>query len=177
MNLLFIILATLLAGSQISPVPALVETRSSPKAPPHPRQSASRTIRISLEMNIHNEKIFEDDKEYTRNETLRPILVSEPNGLTKIARYSTRAGGKILVEVLLTVTLRPLDLSVEVHYVVELYNEGRDPSFSKPAGYISGSRVAGRDKYTEIKVTVSDMEYETGDKADVALNISNTASF
>jgi hypothetical protein len=175
MKLLFFILAGLLTGSHASSALAPGRARSLPKASSYPRQSVSRTIQISLVMDIHDENIFEDDRDYTRNETLRPIVLSETNGLTKTTSYNTRAGGDIVVEVLLTLTLRPSDLSVQVLYAVELY-VGKDPSIAKPVGRISGSRVATKDQDTEIKVTVHDMQYEAGDKADVTLMISNTPS-
>jgi len=172
MKLLLFIIATFLASSQGSPALTLDGAR------PQSLSSSARNVQISLSMNIHEENIFEDDKEYTRNESLPPILVSEPDNLIKIARYNTRAGGKILVEVMLTVTLRPADLSVEVHYVIELYNAGRDPSRNKPSGYVGAARVVGRDKQAEVNVTVLDTEYleKTGDKVDVVFRIANTPS-
>lgn len=126
-------------------------------------------------MKIHKDEISGDDRDYTRNATLSPVVLGNENGLTKTTSFSTRAGDDILVEVSLTLTLRLSDLSVEVVYVFELYR-GRNPSISIPAGYTHGSLIASKDENTEIQVAVPDINYRSGDRADITLKIDNMPS-
>lgn len=178
MEPLFLILLAFLTGTHPSPTSVLAGFQTLPEAPvPHySRLSVSRTIQISVKMEIHKDGISGDDRDYTRNATLSPVVLSNENGLTKTTSFSTQAGDDILVEVSLTLTLRPSDLSVTVAYVFELYR-GRNPSISIPAGYTHGSLIASKDENAEIQVEVPDINYRSGDKADITLKVDNIPSF
>ena len=86
--------------------------------------------------------------------------------------FAGRAGGEIRVEVLLTLTLRPNDLSVVVSYLIKLF-EGTSESTNDLDGQVEGSGVVGKDRTVEIRAKRVKNDDEGGDWADVIMNVVN----
>ncbi|KAK5651941.1 hypothetical protein OQA88_11483 [Cercophora sp. LCS_1] len=172
MKLFNILLLTLLSGVQASPLPSTdLALTPVPESSLDPRQAISRTIYISSTMHIHDDETFGDD-DFTRTTTLSPVVLGSAAGVgfTRQVSYSASAGGEIRVEVLLTLTLRPSDLGVQVNYVVKLF-EGTSESTNDLDGQIQGSQIVGKDKVVDIKARVRNTD-EGGDWADLTLNVT-----
>jgi len=137
-----------------------------------PRQSLiSRTIHISSTMKIHDDETFGDD-DFTRTTTLAPIILGTSAGYSRQVTFAGRAGGEIRVEVLLTLTLRPNDLSVVVSYLIKLF-EGTSESTNDLDGQVEGSGVVGKDRTVEIRAKRVKNDDEGGDWADVIMSVVN----
>ncbi|KAK4449792.1 hypothetical protein QBC34DRAFT_425193 [Podospora aff. communis PSN243] len=177
MKLLPFICLTLLGWGQASPVPVpdaltTLDTAQVDNISLLPRQSVvSRTIHISATTKIHDDETFGDD-EFTRTNSLAPIIVGTTAGHVQHAKFAARAGGEIRVEVTLTVTLNPSDLSVRVSYVIDLY-EGTSESTGDLDGRIEGSKTVKKNQTLEFKADRVRNTDEGGDWADVTLTVVN----
>lgn len=173
MKLLSLIFA-LLVTAQASPVPSLSEIIPFSPETNHilsSRQSiVSRTIHISSVIKIHDDETFGDD-DFTRSTTLSPIVLGTAAGFTRQVSYNAKAGGEIRVEVLLTLTLRPSDLAVQVSYLVKLF-EGTSENTNDLDGQVEGSDTVRKDRTVDIKTRVRN-EDEGGDRADLTLTVVN----
>ncbi|KAK0631232.1 hypothetical protein B0T14DRAFT_559052 [Immersiella caudata] len=177
MKFLPFVFLTLLGWAQASPVPApneLIPLDTSPVSDVAliPRQQiVSRTIHITATTKIHDDETFGDD-EFTRTNALGPVILGTSAGHVKQVSFSARAGGEIRVEVFLTLTLDPKDLSVKVSYLIDLY-EGTSESTSDLDGRLEGSTAVKKDRTIEHKAQRVRNTDEGGDWAEVTLTIVN----
>ncbi len=158
--------------SQASPVPDPVPVPASTRRALPPRQSVSRTVSLASIILIHDSETFGDD-EFTRTRTLEPVKLGTADGLIKQVRYTETAGGEICVQVDLTLTLNPTDLSVHVSYFLSLYEGTSEECGGDLDGTFESSDTARRDAVKIIKASVNNDD-EGGDWARLTLIVLNT---
>ncbi|KAK0744492.1 hypothetical protein B0T21DRAFT_398974 [Apiosordaria backusii] len=182
MKLSFILLG-LFAAIQASPAPApapapaaisAVEVRSPTDLSPAPRAEkvVSRTINLSSTLVIRDDEPWPvNHRTYTRSHNPPPVILGTKTGYTQKVKYEAKVGGEIRVEVHLTLTLRPSDLSVLVDYQLLLF-EGASTSTKDLDGKIEGSRRVFKNQEGFIKNTVHNTD-EGGDRASLDLKVVN----
>ncbi|KAK4208034.1 hypothetical protein QBC37DRAFT_453946 [Rhypophila decipiens] len=110
-------------------------------------------------------------RDYTRSHNLPPVIIGTKTGYTQKVSFKAEVGGEIRVEVYLTLTLRPSDLSVLVDYQVLLF-ERTSTKTKDLDGKIEGSRRFYKDTDGHIKNTVHNTD-EGGDRAALDLRVVN----
>ncbi|KAM7196578.1 hypothetical protein V8F33_006077 [Rhypophila sp. PSN 637] len=132
----------------------------------------SRTIYLSSTLNIRDDEPWPvNHRDYTRSHNLPPVIIGTKTGYTQKVSYKAEVGGEIRVEVYLTLTLRPSDLSVLVDYQVLLF-EGTSTKTKDLDGKIEGSRRFYKDTDGHVKNTVHNTD-EGGDRAALDLRVVN----
>ncbi|KAK4201147.1 hypothetical protein QBC40DRAFT_324910 [Triangularia verruculosa] len=174
--LLFGLIAAIQASPAPAPVPALapisaVEVRS-------PTDLSAREKVVSRTINLTSKLVIRDDepwpvnhRTYTRSHTLPPVIIGTKTGYTQKVSYEAKVGGEIRVEVHVTLTLRPSDLSVLVNYQMLLF-EGTSENTKDLDGKIEGSRRIFKNTDGLIKNTVHNTD-EGGDRASLDLTVVN----
>lgn len=132
----------------------------------------SRTINLSSILTIRDDEPWPvNHRDYTRSHTLPAIILGTKTGYTQKTSFKAEVGGEIRVEVHLTLTLRPSDLSVLVSYTVLLF-EGTSTKTKDLDGKIEGSRRFFKNDDGHIKNTVHNTD-EGGDRAAWDLRVVN----
>ncbi|KAK0721107.1 hypothetical protein B0H67DRAFT_483258 [Lasiosphaeris hirsuta] len=157
--------------SQASPVPDPLPVPASADLALLPRQSVSRAVSLSSVMLIHDSETFGDD-EFTRVRTLDTVNLGTSEGLIKQVRYAETAGGEICIQVDLTLTLNPADLSVNVGYFLSLYEGTSEECGGDLDGTFQSDDSVGRDTSKTITATVNNND-EGGDWARLTLTVLN----
>lgn len=133
----------------------------------------SRRVSISSVALIHDSETFGDD-EFTRSRSLGSVVLGTSQGLSKQVRYTETAGGEICVEVILTLTLSPSDLSVHFGYFLALYEGTSEDCGGDLDGTFESSDTVGRDAIETITATVHNID-DGGDWARVSWTVVNAA--
>lgn len=132
----------------------------------------SRTIYLSSTLQIRDDEPWPvKHRDYTRSHNLPPLIIGTKTGYTQKVSFNAKVGGEIRVEIHLTLTLRPSDLSVLVDYQVLLF-EGKSTETKDLDGKIEGSRRFYKDSDGHIKNTVHNTA-EGGDRAAWDLRVVN----
>ncbi|KAK4655067.1 hypothetical protein QC762_405015 [Podospora pseudocomata] len=175
---LSLLLLGLLTAIQASPAPAPVPAPVSAIEVRSPTDLSAREKVVSRTINLSSTLVIRDDepwpvnhRTYTRTHTLAPVIIGTKTGYTQKVTYEARVGGEIRVEVHLTLTLRPSDLSVLVNYQMLLF-EGTSTSTKDLDGKIEGSRRVFKNTDGMIKNTVHNTD-EGGDRAGLELKVVN----
>jgi len=124
-------------------------------------------------MLIHDSETFGDD-EFTRTRTLDAVKLGTSEGLIKQVRYTETAGGEICVQVDLTLTLNPADLSVQVSYFLSFFEGTSEECGGDLDGTFGSSDSVGRDATKIITAGVNNND-EGGDWASLTLVVVNAA--
>lgn len=132
----------------------------------------SRTVYLSSTLNIRDDEPWPvKHRDYTRSHNLPPVIIGTKTGYTQKVSYKAEVGKEIRVEVHLTLTLRPSDLSVLVSYQVLLF-EGKSTKTKDLDGKIEGTRRIFKNTDGNIKETVHNTD-EGGDRASLDLRVVN----
>lgn len=130
-------------------------------------------VSISSQIQIHDDEPFPFGSEnIIRSRTLPDVFLGGNQGFVKQVSFFERGGGEICVQVALTLTLIPANLSVRVDYVLNLF-EGVTENCNDLDGTVSGNWLVRKNDAAFIRASVLNVD-EGGDRADLFLTIVNT---